>query len=248
MPSNCFFLDEPFHEGSLVSLGDEEVHHAKGVSRVREGEEVSLFNGKGSVAKALIHSIERKKIVLLVESVEIVPPPNKKLVMGISLLRPGHLDFVIEKGTELGVEKFILFPADLSDRRECSQELKRRLNALLIAALKQSGGLFLPKVCYASSLEEALSFADKPLVWADIAEDSRPLGEALSDVEERTCLSLFIGPESGWTEKERKSFRCYGPPIWLHDTILRAETAGIIGAYTGFCWLRGLDSRGYRSS
>ena len=238
MPSNCFFLDSDLHEGASLFLEDEEFHHAKSVSRVREGEEVTLFNGKGSVAKARIQSVEKRKILLSVESVEIHPSSEKKLCLGVSLLRHGHLDFVIEKGTELGVEKFILFPAALSERKTCSQELKRRIRALLIAALKQSGRLLLPEVCYASSLEEALSHAYKPLVWADIAEDARPLEEALGREQERKQLTIFIGPESGWTEKERNVFRTYGPPIWLHDTILRAETAGIIGAYAGCLFLK----------
>lgn len=237
MPSNSFFLDDALEVGSLLFLEEEEFHHAKSVMRVREEEKVILLNGKGVAAEAIIQSIEKRRISLQVLSKRACVPKTTTLTLGVSLLRPSHFDFVIEKGIELGVDTFLLFPADLSERKDFSDSLQRRLHALSIAALKQSGRMFLPKLLFLDSLKQALLHAAGPVLWADISPQAKPLEQALAQEKERKELSIFIGPESGWSEKEKKLFNESRPPIWLHDTILRAETAGIIAAYVGYCWL-----------
>lgn len=244
MPSNTFFLESPLAEGEVLSLEDEEFHHAKAVMRVSKGETLHLVNGKGVEAEGSIQSIEKKSLSLLILSRVEHTPKIQRLTLGVPLLRASHLDFVIEKGVELGVDQFLLFPADLSERKEWSPALQRRLKAICVAALKQSGRLFLPELTYKNSLKEAFLFAPRPLVWADISSEAKTLENRLQGEKERKELSLFIGPEAGWSIKEKKLFNESGPPIWLHDTILRAETAGMIGAYAGFCWLKQEERHG----
>lgn len=235
MPSNWFFLDQDLVEGSFFLLEGEEFHHAKDAMRVREGEEITLVNGKGAEAAAAIHAIEKKKILVCIQSVLEHTRKPFEFTLGISLLRSGHLDFVVEKATELGVDRLLLFPADLSERKESSSGLQRRLRAVSIAALKQSGTFFLPELVFCHSLKEACSQCGF-LLWADIAPDARWLSEIEAQDTKRTAL--FIGPESGWSDQERKLFHESGPPICLHDTILRAETAGVVGAYACLHWLK----------
>jgi 16S rRNA (uracil1498-N3)-methyltransferase len=237
MPSDCFFVDASLDIGSCPFLEEEEFHHAKSVMRIKEGETIYLVNGRGSEAQAVVHSIEKRRISLQVVSKQDHPPKETKLCLGLSLLRQTHLDFVVEKGVELGVDQFLIFAADRSER-DLSQSHHRRVKALSIAALKQSGRKFLPEFVYVNSLEQALLLAPKPVVWADISPQAKTLDEALAQEKKWRELTIFIGPESGWSEREKKLFNDSGPPIWLHDTILRAETAGIIAAYVGYCWLK----------
>lgn len=237
MPSGCFFLEDQLEAGRRYTLAGDEWVHAKRVTRARVGDDVVLVNGEGVSAQALVRVMDRDSLQLEVLSITVQLRPATTLILGIPFLR--HIDFVVEKGVELGVDTFCLFPAERSERAEASASAQRRLRALTIAAIKQSGRAFLPKLCYCGSLQEAIAVAPRPLVWAQKAVHAQPLEQLPG---ESTCLSLFVGPESGWSDNEQTLLANAGPAVLLHDTILRAETAAIVGAYAGFCWLnRGIN-------
>ena len=226
-----FFVatDEFLPETSVILEGPE-FHHARDVLRIKPGESVMLINGKGSLASGVVESIERRHCSIRLLSSE-CRPPSPPICLGVGLLRPHHLDVALEKGTEVGVDRFVFFQADHSERKEVSPSLHRRAEALLIAATKQSGRLFLPQIYFASSLAEALPLLSPPLFWADLSPDATSLYSRLMTVPHHPPLSILIGPESGWSDKERALLSPYDPPVLLHTNVLRAETAAVVGAY-----------------
>jgi 16S rRNA (uracil1498-N3)-methyltransferase len=227
-----FFIDtDDFFPGSSVVLEGSEFHHARDVLRVGPEESVMLINGRGCLASGVIESFERHSCSIRVLSSEHRAPPPP-LCLGLGLLRPNHLDIAVEKGTEVGVDRFVLFQADRSERKEVSSSLHRRLEALLTAATKQSGRLFRPQLCVVASLSEALTLLPSPFLWADLASDATPLASKLDDLSSPSPPSLLIGPESGWSDHERSLLSKHSSPVLLHKNVLRAETAAIVGAYT----------------
>ena len=226
-----FFIDaDRVETGAIVLFEGPEFHHARDVLRIGPGESVTLINGRGLLATGVIESIDRRHGTVRILSSEqhTSPPP---ISLGLGLLRFSHLDLAIEKGTEVGVDRFVLFLADRSERREVSPSIHRRLDAILASATKQSGRLFRPQVTFVSSLSEALPLLSQPLLWADPAAGARPLSLALETLPHHQPLSILIGPESGWSDREKALLLNQGPPILLHANILRAETAAIVGAY-----------------
>ena len=224
-----FYIDtEELLPGAFVTLEGPEFHHARDVLRIEPGESVTLINGRGLIASGVVEAFERRLCRIRVLSSERTAP-LPPVCLGLSLLRPNHLDIAIEKGTEVGVDLFVLFQAERSERRPISPSLTRRLEALLTAATKQSGRLFRPQLRFASSLAEALSLLPAPILWADLSSDASPILSRLTTLQQPP--SILIGPESGWSENERAVLSAYGPPVLLHETVLRAETAAIIGAY-----------------
>ncbi len=234
-----FFIDvDGFTVGETVFLEGAEFHHLRGVVRIAEGEEVFLVNGRGWVAKGTVEAVERHRCVIRILSSEHTQAPSAKLFLGVSLLRPNHLDFAIEKGCEVGVDQFVLFPADKSERKESSPALRRRLDSIITAAMKQSGRVFRPEVQEASSLKEALLLLPSPRLFADLHEGAVLLSKRLEELSKENPLSLLIGPESGWSDDERKLLLVEGPPVLLHTNVLRAETAAIVAAYTASLWFQ----------
>lgn len=222
-----FFIDsETLHPGASVILEGPEFRHAHDVLRIASGESVTLINGRGVLATGHIGSLQRHHCSVYIDAIEELPRPQLTLSLGLALLRPSHLDIAIEKCTEVGVDQFVLFPADRSERKEPSSSLLRRLDALITAATKQSGRLFRPTISCVGSLEEALAFLPRPHLWADLTPEAVPLTSI-----PKQPLSLLIGPESGWSEDERRRLSLQNPPITLHNNVLRAETAAIVGAY-----------------
>ena len=227
-----FFVDvERFLEQDLVSLEEKEFHHARDVVRVGVGESINLINGKGGLATGIIEDIGRRSCTIRVFSVQQEQPRPAQLMIGLSLLRPGHLDFAVEKGTELGIDRFVIFPSHKSEKHGPSTSMERRLQAIAIAATKQSGRLFSPEICIASSLHDALALLPPPRLWADLADDAISLQRALDNLSPAAPCSLLIGPESGWSTDEKTMLRRESVPVRLHHLVLRAETAAIVGAY-----------------
>jgi 16S rRNA (uracil1498-N3)-methyltransferase len=228
-----FFIDnDGFEVGEMVFLEGGEFHHIRAVVRIQEGEEVSLVNGKGGCAKGYVEAVERHRCVIRILSSEQKEAPKAKLFLGLSLLRPNHLDFAIEKGTEVGVDQFILFPGDKSERKDASPSMKRRLDAIITAAMKQSGRNFRPEVQEARSLQDAVLLLPAPRIFADLQEGAIPLPKRLETCSKNEPISILIGPESGWSDEEKDFLLKEGPPVLLHSNVLRAETAAVVAAYT----------------
>lgn len=224
MPINRFFLEDPLERGAIISLKEGEHHHLRVVVKGKQGDRVELINGKGSLADAEVLAIGKHESTLSILSATTTAPPKKRLSLALALIRGAKLDLVLEKGTELGVEEFLLFPAEKSERDQFPGH--ERTMAVLIAALKQSGRLFLPKVVQLSSLQD-LKKKETPLFFGDLAPKAEKFSHRL---EKGKGCCFIIGPESGFTDSEIAKLRKFATGVSLNDAILRTETASIAAA------------------
>ncbi len=222
MPANRFYLKCPLTKGSEVLIEGKECNHLKYVMRKKEGEKVELFDGTGFLAQAEIVKIEKGKITLFLLEVVYSKPAVLPLTLVQALPTPSHLKFIIQKGTELGVSSFYLFPSAHSQKRILYSDQIERLKQISIEAAKQCGRLDLPKIYLAPSLER-LELPEGNAYFGD-PKGAAPLPQGLSP------YLLFIGPEKGFTEQEQSTikthFRAQG--VRLHPYTLRAETAAIV--------------------
>jgi 16S rRNA (uracil1498-N3)-methyltransferase len=228
-----FFIDtDGFTVGESLLIEGAEFHHICDVIRAQPGEELFLLNGQGWIAKGIIEDIGRHRCTVRILFAEQKEAPPPQLFLGLSLLRPNHLEFAIEKGTEVGVDQFILFPTDKSERKDSSPSMRRRLSSIITAAMKQSGRTFRPEVKEANSLAEALLMLPSPRLFADLQEKAPFLSDYLKQASCESPLSVLIGPESGWSDREKGILQKDGCPVLLHSNVLRAETAAVVAAYT----------------
>jgi 16S rRNA (uracil1498-N3)-methyltransferase len=223
MPQNRFFLDAPFSTHANLALDGDELHHLR-VMRLAVGETVALVNGKGALAEARLDSLDKKSASLHLLSVEVSSRSPCSIHLGIPLMRPSKLEWLIEKGTELGVDAFFLYRADRSEKEDLSMNQLERLRLLTIAALKQSGRLYLPSMAVMPNLM-ALSAGSNPthFFFGDIGTQNR-FPEKLSG-----DTLLVTGPERGFSKEEIALLQSKGTGVKLGTYILRAETAPIAG-------------------
>lgn len=206
-----FFVPTQFLEGDTLSLSSEEHHHAKKVLRVRPNEPIELVNGLGQLATALFDT----SMTLITVHTE--PPPTIASHLIQAFPEKGHLEWIVEKGTELGLTDIHLFPAIRSKLNVLSPNTINRLHKLLVSALKQCKRLFLPTL----HIHETFPKLDVPLYLAD------PSGERF--LHPRTSAAMIVGPESGFTAEEKHLFSA--KPVRLSANILRVETASVIAAH-----------------
>lgn len=222
-------------EGSIVRLCSEESHHITNVLRLAAGAEVELFDGKGKLFLGEIEEIGKRVRVRLVSPKEVISQEGAALWLFQADLKGKKMDLVIQKSTELGVERFFPFTCSRSQGRvgkDRRQRKSKRWQKLIEGACKQSMRLTLMRCEEEMSMSAALGSAalsqssgPKLLFW----EEERDYH--LSDIDwgkpfDRACIML--GPEGGFSDQEIVEAHELGwQTVSLGRQVLRAETATI---------------------
>ena len=193
------------------------------VLRMRVGEELVLFDGKGLERLYKIEEIE-PKAVHLYHVTDIEPKhPVRRVALAFSMLKKDKNEWVIQKCTELGVTHFLPM---LSDRTEKTGFDMERAHKIAIEAAEQCGRHDIPLISEPQSVMQVVSEYSEhmPMYVADMGNDI----PSEIDVDK---LMILVGPEGGWSDAERQLFKQKDlPHIGLGDFTLRAETACIAAA------------------
>jgi 16S rRNA (uracil1498-N3)-methyltransferase len=214
---NRFHVPDALKSGTTIALDAEERHHAR-VLRVREGEEVEVFDATGKNYLARFESPE--SIVILRETENREPRTGNHLA--ISIIQLEKFEFVLQKGTELGVRSFIPM---ITDRIEVRVERIRgkedRWKKIVLEAVKQSGRSQIPAIEPPTKFDDAIARTGSKIIFdADAPTATQKLINP---------ATLFIGPEGGFSERELELARKTGAAFErLGPRRLRAETAAIV--------------------
>ena len=223
-----FYVDAPLRAGSVCMLSEDAAHHAIHVLRLREGEDVTLFNGRGGEFAARIASIQRLKIaidLLQHRAVEREAPLRVTLVQGMSAGE--KMDSTVRKAVELGVAEVQPVLAARSVARPKGDRAENRRahwQKVVIAACEQCGRNRIPEVHPLVSLAEYRASGEGMKVLLSPQAQLR-FSEAVKD---STAFTLAAGPEAGFTAEEEAALAKAGfIPASLGPRILRTETAAV---------------------
>lgn len=212
-----------------VTLDRDEAHHLTRVRRVAPGDHVVAFDGLGN--SWLCRLTESTKTGAWLEVIEKRPEdpmmPGPQLVLGTSVPKGDRFDWIVEKATELGVDRLVPLICDRSVVEPRSTKLDR-LRRTVIEACKQSGRDRLMEIAEPVVLKSFLAELPDDAIglFADRGPDVLP---GLTMRRPSTaCVMACIGPEGGWTEQERAMSAARGwHSVGLGPHILRIETAAI---------------------
>lgn len=230
-----FFVPEGTLAGPEISLSGDLAHRLARVLRLKRGDRVVLSEGGGVEYEVRLTGVSPTAIATEVVVIREPPPePAVELVLHQSLIRANRFDFVLEKGTEIGVARFvplILARGQIRDGEASGNRLDR-WRRVVVEAAEQSGRARPPAIEPPAHLDEAVRSASgvRLLPWE--GEGGEPLGAHLRSLSERPAsVSLFIGPEGGFEAAEVDAARAEGVTlVTLGPRILRSETAGIVAA------------------
>jgi 16S rRNA (uracil1498-N3)-methyltransferase len=227
-PPNAFDL-----AAQTVTLAAEEARHLRDVLRLKEGDEVYVFNGAGREFRCTVARTCRDSATLQIEAeVEPAKPESHlQLQLGVALLKGEKFDLVVQKLTELGANSIlplITRYADIHLRDEADARKRvTRWQRIALEAAKQSGRAVVPEVHNPVSLETVLTgtnIADLYLMFSERG------GDALGSLTGTTPqgVTALVGSEGGWSDEEIARARAAGLRIvTIGGRILRAETAAI---------------------
>jgi len=230
-----FYVEGLTADSSNARLMGDELRHLK-VLRLKEGEKVILFNGRGLGVKAVIRSIGEAGAELAIEGADSSRRESPLAIILISALTKGDKpDLIVQKATELGVSSIIFYSAGRSIPEVRAVRLDKRLgrwNRIALGAVKQCGRYTLPFINIESGFAEAMERAASAEVKLFFYEGGGlPVGEVLEGrrAEGPKSMAILIGPEGGFTEPEYGLAISSGyKPCGLGPRILRAETAAIV--------------------
>lgn len=229
-----FFAANIKPDAERVYLDPEESHYLVRVLRLQAGQQVELFDGAGSLYTAEIETLGKQVSVLLKSRRQSPKESKSSIIVCQGNLRGQKIDFLVEKCTELGVDRFIPFIAGRSQgRHDAGRQMKKQLRRRTIAktACKQCGRLQLMQVDSELQFNDLLQmeFDDndslKLMLWEK--EQTSTLADAIGHISWASVYLMF-GPEGGFSDQEADLALSAGwLPVGLGDRILRAETATI---------------------
>ena len=223
------YLDKKLNLGLDLILEKEDTHYLNNVMRLREGDNVFLFNSKDGEFKGEIVSFDKKKTkVRLNSKIENTNKPGK-ISLIFSLIKSSKLDYLIQKCTEIGVKSFV----PVISQKSVAKNLNiKRTEKIIKESCEQSNQLILPVIHEVEKLEKKLKSFDKNSIifFADINSSNNKI-EAVHENNKNHEFYLLVGPEGDFSLKERDLLNSMSNciPISLGQNILRSETAAVVG-------------------
>jgi 16S rRNA (uracil1498-N3)-methyltransferase len=224
------FLVDVLPAGDAYTLDGAEGHHAAAVQRLRAGEELTLADGRGGTATAVVIAAGRNSLNVSITSRAYAQPPDPRLVVVQALAKGDRGELAVQAMTEAGVDEIVPWSAERSVvqwRGDRGDRARQKWAATAREAAKQSRRPWVPAVGPAAStrvVADRLSAAAAAFVLHEEAADRISTVEFPATGE----VVLVVGPEGGIAPGELAAFEAAGArPVRLGDTVLRTSTAGV---------------------
>ncbi len=231
MRVNRAYVDMPLVTGAKLALPESAAAHLVRVLRLGAGDVCVLFNGDGHDYDARIVSVDKRGAsaeIVGAHRVDNESPLRITLVQGIA--RGEKMDLILQKATELGVAAFLPVNAERTEVRLDGARLEKRIahwRSVVVSACEQSGRARIPALAMPSALGAAAATLgdDMCRLMLDPGGEHAPATLALP---EGGSVAIAIGPEGGWSPRDRETLRVAGfAGLRLGPRILRTETAGL---------------------
>src|SRR5437773_12103872 len=234
-----FFISPENWDSGALTLAGSEAHHARDVLRLRVGEKLVLFDGRGHEITAEIVDLGIDEIGLRKLHEAETPPLQCRIVLGQAIPKGKNMDSIVQKAVEIGAAEIAPIISDRTivqvDSDSAAQK-QTKWQQIAIEAAKQCGQNWLPRVHPPKKLAEFFSTSEQPFdlrLIGSLQPDARNLKRILEmylrqHSDRPRSVLMLVGPEGDFTPAELALARRHDcEPITLGPIILRVETATI---------------------
>ena len=245
-----FFIPPGDWNPDALALTEAETHHARDVLRLKQGDKLVVFNGRGREIAAEIVDLGRSEIRLRKLHEAATPPLRTRIALAQAVPKGKNMELIVQKAVEIGASE--IFPL-ISERTivdldpDDAAQRQSKWQTVAIEAAKQCGQNWLPQVHTPQKLKRFFDAEEDVLTAKTEARPTRPplqligslqpgalhLKKILADYSSEhqqlpTSVLMLIGPEGDFTPAEIALARSHGClPITLGPIVLRVETAAI---------------------
>jgi 16S rRNA (uracil1498-N3)-methyltransferase len=232
-------------EGGAVALPAEEEAHLTRVLRLREGDTVAVFDGRGREYVAVVESVGRRgTIVRATGSRTPAPEPKVRLTVALAVTRGDRMESAVRDAAMLGaaaIQPVLTAHSEARAGSAARMVRRERWQRVAISSVKQCGRAVVPEVEEVLALADYLARepAEMRLLLVEPHNDRPDAGPTvLAGMSAPESAALLIGPEGGWTPEEIDAARRAGfHPITLGQRTLRADATPIAAiAVLQFIW------------
>ena len=222
------YSDQPLSAGITIELTDSAANHVGKVLRMKAGEPLVLFNGKGGAFQGQISAVSKKSVEVVLETLLTANAQSPLIIeLGQTLSRGERMDYAIQKATEVGVTSITPLFSERCEVKLKADRIGKRLQhwqRIAISACEQCGRNVVPVIHPPVKLEDWLAERKTELNFVLHHRTERKL----DGDDKPQSVSLLIGPEGGLTADEitlaeNKQFA----PLALGPRVLRTETAPV---------------------
>ena len=220
------YFSDKIQSDLVAHLKKEQSHYLKDVMRLKEGDTFSVFNNQGEWNASIV-SYEKQVAKIKITAKFRDKKNEQNIWLAFTPIKQNPLNFIIQKGTELGVQKFIPI---LSERTIVKDINIERIKKIIIESAEQSNRISVPEIVKLETLKNFISNFPKKgcLVFCDINCNQSNLKKILSQ-NDLDPICILIGPEGDFSSNERKLIVALeqSQSISLAKNILRTETAAV---------------------
>ena len=230
-----FFTPSSYIADNKGKIVGEDVKHIYKVLRLTEGEEVILNDCEGIEYLAKINEVTKTEVNLdIIEKLDVNNESDVEIVLFQGMPKAQKMDLIVQKGTELGISKFVPVITERVDVK-LKGDFKKldRLNRIALEACKQSKRSIIPEVLNPIEFEELLNTINSFDLIVVPYENREDYGikALLKDINKENIkrIGIVVGPEGGFEEEEIERLKdAKAFIITLGKRILRTETAGFV--------------------
>jgi len=216
--------------GAMVELTPDDTHHLARVVRRRPGDDIEVIDDAGRIWPAVVDDLGPPARARLAAAPR-AGPPAASIDLFLGLLDWGRLDMVVEKCTELGVDRLTVFTSERARRRVDQAAFDRRLERmgrLAEAAARQSGRGTRPDLGGLVPFSAIVAEVEATRTFLVDSRGDAGLGDALRS-RSPARASIVVGPDAGFSDGEISLARTQGLAVCrLGAATLRAETAALV--------------------
>jgi len=228
-----FYLQNLKIQNDLVNISDSQIiYQITKILRLKIGDIFIVFDQHYEY-QILIEKLTNNNLAgKIIEKAKSEREPAKKLILYQSLLKSDKLEWILQKGVEIGVAKFIPIISDNSVVREISENKLARYEKIIKEATEQCGGLKIANLNPVITFKQAIEQTKKVTGQKLLAWEGQSVQELSKIIDENQKeYHLFIGPEGGFSPEEVELAKQSSIQIVsLGKRILRAETAAIVAS------------------
>jgi len=220
-----FYCENIPAPGNAAELDKEEAEHLFRILRARDGDRLSLMDGKGLTASATVASGR----MIIVDEHNFCEIETPGLTLFLAPPRHQLMDSLLKQCAEAGVRSIVPFISERTVSVPEKDSVLARWEKILAEGCKQSGNPYFPEIILPVTFEKALDVFKE----GNMSGFFGSIGSASDNavLPDSADIAWFTGPEGGFTPKEEDSMLSSGiKPLNIGRWTMRAETAAVCGA------------------
>ena len=228
-----FVIPTPLRTGTITVHDHHLLHQWNNVLRFKAGDTVILLDGSGKQATAKIKEMKKLVAAFTIEKVDEYESDTKETyTLYAAIIKQENFEILVQKATEVGVTTIVPLFTERSKKMSLRMD---RLKRIITESVEQCGRHLVPELLEPITFEDVLK--QQPKKRVGVLFDLDATNQDWMPKKGTKDISVWIGPEGGFTEEEVVQAKKSGLTIGsLGNLTLRAETAGIVALYSLICY------------